>query len=62
MIRRLPRKLKKSLKKQGLNPTLYLKELQIVEQRDKHLARIFTRDYNEAHKIIQEAVGLEPQK
>lgn len=61
MIRRLPRKLKKNIKKQGLNPALYLKELQDIEQRDKHLARIFTRDYNRAREIVQEAVGLKPQ-
>lgn len=59
MIRRLPRKLKKELKKKGLDPTLYLKELQVYKMRDKHLARIFNKDYNESHKIIQEEIGLD---
>lgn len=60
MIRRLPRKLKKQLKKEGLDPKVFLGELQIHEYRDKHLARIFTKDYNNSHKIIQQAVGLLP--
>ena len=53
--------MKKRLKRQGVDTCEYLKELQTIEQRDKHLARIFNKDYNKANEIIQEAIGLEPQ-
>lgn len=58
MIRRLPRKLKKKLKKQNINPVEYLKELQAVQRRNKHLDKIFDKDYENAHKIIQNEIGL----
>ena len=44
MIRRLSRKLKKQLKKKGVNPAEYLKELQVIERRDKHLDKIFPKE------------------
>ena len=49
-MKRLPRKLKKRLRKRGLDPAVYL-------HRERNLAKIFDRDYNEASKIIQEEIG-----
>ena len=57
MLKRLPRKLKKKLKKQGLNPTEYLEELNIYRHREKHLKKIFDKDYSNAHEIIQSEIG-----
>jgi SMC interacting uncharacterized protein involved in chromosome segregation len=53
MIRRLSRKLKKQLKKKGVNPAEYLKELQVIEQRDKHLDKIFPKGGITISEVIQ---------
>lgn len=59
MIRRLPRKLKKKLKKNGINPKEFLEELKLYQFRDKQLDKIFDKNYEEAHKIIQNEVGID---
>jgi uridine kinase len=53
MIRRLSRKLKKQLKKKGVNPAEYLKELQVIERRDKHLDKIFPKGGITISEVIQ---------
>ena len=53
MIRRLSRKLKKQLKKKGVNPAEYLKELQAIERRDKHLDKIFPKEGITISEVIQ---------
>lgn len=58
MIRRIPRKLKKQLKKKGVNLSEYLKKLQRTQSVDTQLDKIFNRDYDNAHKIIQKEIGL----
>lgn len=58
MIRRIPRKLKKELKKRGINPVEYLKELQHTQRRNRHLDKIFNKDYENPHEIIQQEIGL----
>ena len=58
MIRRIPRKLKKKLKKAGVNTAKYLQELKEVQQRNSHLNKIFDKDYEKAHEIIQNTIGL----
>ena len=58
-VQRLPRKLKKQLKKLGLNPkdpSLNPKE---AIERDKHLKKMFYRDYENAHEIVQEIIGVD---
>ena len=57
-IKRLPRKLKKQLRKQGVDPKVYLEELQLHQYREKHLDIIFDKDYNDSHKIVQQEVGV----
>ena len=56
MIKRLPRKMKKQLKKHGTDPKKFLEELQLFQYRDKHLSKIFTRDYENAHRIVQKEI------
>ena len=53
MIRRLSRKLKKQLKKKGVNPAEYLRELQAIEQRNKHLDKIFPKEGITISEVIQ---------
>jgi SMC interacting uncharacterized protein involved in chromosome segregation len=53
MIRRLPRKLKKQLNKKGVNPAEYLKELQAIERRDRHLDKIFPKEGVTISEVIQ---------
>lgn len=50
-MKRLPRKFKKKLRKQGLNPTEYL-------HREQNLEKLFTKDYNNAHAIVQKELGI----
>ena len=55
-IKRLPRKLKKLLKKQGINPKEFLERLQLEEERGHYIDKIFNRDYENAHKIVQKII------
>ena len=57
LIKRLPRKLKKQLRKKGINPKEFLEELKLFQYRDKQLDKIFDKNYEEAHKIIQKEIG-----
>ena len=56
-MKRLPRKLKKLLKKKGINPKEFLNNLRAYKYRDKQLDVIFDKDYNDSHKIVQEEIG-----
>ena len=58
-VRKLPRKLKKKVKKLGLNPNDPMLDTKVVFERDKHLKQIFHRDYENAHEIVQEIIGVE---
>lgn len=50
-MERLPRKFKKKLRKQGLNPIEYL-------HREQNLEKLFTKNYNDAHAIVQKELGI----
>ena len=56
LVKRLPRKMKKQLKKRGIDPKQFLEEVRLFQYRDKHLAEIFTRDYENAHRIVQKEI------
>ena len=58
LVKRLPRKLKKRLRKSGVDPSAYLHELRLYKYRDKHLDLIFDKDYNNSHEIVQKEVGV----
>lgn len=50
---RLPRKLKKQLKKMPEEWNKYLEERRLVKEREKSLDIIFTRDYSSMRKTFQ---------
>ena len=50
--KRLPRKLKKKLRKRGLDPTVYL-------HRERNLQKLFTKDYNDPHSIIRKELRVD---
>ena len=55
--KRLPRKLKKQLRRQGVNPKEYLERLRFEEQRGRYIDKIFTKDYENAQEVVQEIIG-----
>jgi hypothetical protein len=50
---RLPRKIKKELKKVPEEWKKYLEERRVAKEREKSLDLIFTRDYSSMRKIFQ---------
>ena len=51
-MKRLPRKLKKKLRKRGLDPNVYL-------HRERNLQKLFTKDYNDPHSIIRKELKVD---
>jgi hypothetical protein len=56
MYKRIPRKLKKQLKKNLEEWEKFLQERKIARERSANLDIIFTRNYKHSHKIIQRVI------
>lgn len=54
---RLPRKVKKQLKKNPEAWENYQKERKLVKERDEHLDIIFTRNYKHSVKIFRKMIN-----
>ena len=54
--KRLPRKLKKQLKKNSQKWKEYLEERKTVRERSENLDIIFTRNFEHSHKIFQKII------
>ena len=59
-VKRLPRKLKKKLKRQGLNPSQYLKDLQTFYFREKQIDKMFP-EVRSITEVLQQEVGGEQE-
>ena len=53
---RLPRKLKKQLKKDPEGWAKYQEERRIMIEREKHMDKIFTRDYSSMGKVLRRMI------
>ena len=56
---KLPRKLKKQLKKNFEEWAAYLKERKAAKERSDGLDVIFTRNYKNSHKIFRKIIGTD---
>lgn len=59
MNKKLPRKLKKELKKYGVDWRTCGTDFNKIRKRHKHISEIFFRDYSNSHEVVKEIIGLE---
>lgn len=54
---RLPRKLKKAVKKNDIKKwLLFLKEKKATKERGEHLDKLFVKDYRNVYKVIHKMI------
>jgi hypothetical protein len=56
--KRLPRKLKKQLKKDHAEWQKYVEKKRTAKEKHESLNIIFTRNYNHSHRIFRKAIGI----
>ena len=60
-VKRLPRKLKKQLKRQGLNPKIVLEDLRAFHCREKQLKKLFPKESQSITEVLQQEIGGEQE-
>ena len=58
-VKRLSRKLKKKLKKQGLDPKIVLEDLKAFHCRERQLKKLFPNESQSITEVIQAEIGGE---